>query len=324
MRAIQIQTHGGPEVLVLADVPVPDPGPTEVRIRHHAIGVNFIDTYQRSGLYKQPLPFIPGSEGAGVIEAVGARVTSLRVGERVAYAASTPGSYAEQRVVAATEVVTLPAAIDFPAAAAMMLKGMTVEYLLHRTLPQGGLHRGDAILWHAAAGGVGLLACQWAKALGLVLIGTAGGPAKCELATRAGAAHMIDYHREDFVARVAELTHGAGVKVAYDSVGKDTFERSLDCLAPFGLGVSFGNASGPPPALEILSLSRRGSLYVTRPTLGTHTKLHLAEMAARLFEMVATNHLVVEINQTYALADAATAHRDLEARRTTGATVLIP
>ena len=324
MRAIQIQTHGGPEVLALAEVPVPDPGPTEVRIRHHAIGVNFIDTYQRSGLYKHPLPFIPGSEGAGVIEAVGAQVASPRVGERVAYAASTSGSYAEQRVVAASEVVVLPEAIDFRTAAAMMLKGLTVEYLLHRTLPQGGLHRGDAILWHAAAGGVGLLACQWAKALGLVLIGTAGGPAKCQRASRAGAAHVIDYHREDFVGRVAQLTRGAGVKVVYDSVGKDTFERSLDCLAPFGLGVSFGNASGPPPALEILSLSRRGSLYVTRPTLSTHTKLHLAEMTARLFEMVAANHLVAEINQTYALAEAATAHRDLEARRTTGATVLIP
>ncbi len=324
MRAIQIQTHGGPDVLELADVPVPDPGPSEVRIRHHAIGVNFIDTYQRSGLYKQPLPFIPGSEGAGVVDALGSDVSAFRIGDRVAYACSTSGSYAEQRLVAAAEVVKLPDSIEFPTAAAMMLKGLTVEYLLHRTRPQAGLAAGDPILWHAAAGGVGLLAIQWAKALGLTVIGTAGGPEKCALAKTTGADHVIDYHREDFVARVKELTQGAGVKVVYDSVGKDTFEKSLDCLAPFGLGVSFGNASGPPPHLDILALSRKGSLYVTRPTLYTHTRVHLAEMAKHLFEMVMSKRVVVEVNQTYALADAAAAHRDLEARKTTGATILVP
>jgi len=320
MRAIQIEEHGGPEVMRVVELPVRDPGPGEIRIRHHAIGVNFIDTYQRSGLYKQALPFVPGSEGAGVVEAVGAHVAFV-VGDRVAYAASSPGSYAEARTLAAAQVVRLPDAIDFPTAAAMMLKGLTVQYLLRRTSPQGGLHAGDFIVWHAAAGGVGSIACQWAKALGLRVIGTAGSDEKCALALRSGAEVALDYRKDDIVARVRQLT--GGVKIVFDSVGKDTFERSLDCLAPCGLLVSFGNASGPPPLLDVLSLSRKGSLYVTRPTLGTHTKDHLAEMAAELFEVVTSSKVVIEVNQRYALADAAQAHRDLEARKTTGASVLL-
>lgn len=306
----------------LADLPIRDPGAGEIRIRHHAIGVNFIDTYQRSGLYKQPLPFVPGSEGAGVVEAVGER-TSFAVGDRVAYAANTPGSYAETRTLVAAQVVKLPDSIAFPTAAAMMLKGLTVQYLLRRTSPQGGLHAGDFIVWHAAAGGVGTIACQWAKALGLRVIGTAGGPEKCALAARWGAEFTIDYRHDDVVARVKEITGGHGVKIVYDSVGKDTFDRSLDCLAPFGLLVSFGNASGPPAPLDILTLSRKGSLYVTRPTLGTHSKDHLAEMAADLFEVVTSGKVTIDVHQTYALDDAAQAHRDLEARKTTGASVLL-
>ena len=306
----------------VADLPVRDPGASEIRIRHKAIGVNFIDVYQRTGLYKQPLPFVPGSEGAGVVEAAGANVP-FAIGDRVAYATSTPGSYAETRTIDAAQVVKLPPTIEFPTAAAMMLKGLTVQYLLRRTSPQGGLHAGDFIVWHAAAGGVGTIACQWATALGLRVIGTAGGPEKCALAARSGAEFTIDYHHEDVVARVREVTGGRGVKIVYDSVGKDTFERSLDCLAPFGLLVSFGNASGPPPLLDLLTLSRKGSLYVTRPTLGTHTKDHLADMAAELFEVVTSGKVAIDVNQRYSLADAAQAHRDLEARKTTGASVLL-
>jgi NADPH:quinone reductase len=322
MRAIQIQRHGGPEVMEVVDLPVRDPGAAEIRIRHHAIGVNFVDVYQRSGLYKQPVPFVPGSEGAGVVEAVGADA-KFAVGERVVYAASTPGSYAETRTIEAAQVVRLPPTIEYATAAAMMLKGLTVQYLLRRTSPQGGLHAGDFIVWHAAAGGVGTIACQWAKSLGLRVIGTAGGAEKCALAQRSGAEFTIDYHRDDVVARVKEITGGRGVKIVYDSVGKDTFDRSLDCLAPLGLLVAFGNASGAPAPLDILTLSRKGSLYVTRPTLGTHTKDHLAEMAAELFEVVTTGVVTIDVNQTYALADAAQAHRDLEARKTTGASVLL-
>jgi len=323
MRAIQVQRHGGPDVLELVDLPARDPGPHEVRIRHHAIGVNFIDTYFRTGLYPAPLPLVPGAEGAGVVEAAGANAP-FAVGDRVAYAANGPGSYAETRTIEAKQIVKLPDAIGFDIAAAMMLKGLTVQYLLLRTAPQGGLHAGDTIVWHAAAGGVGLIGVQWAKALGLHVIGTAGGPDKCALATKHGADHMIDYHHEDVVARVVELTGGKGVKVVYDSVGKDTFERSLDCLAPFGLLVSFGNASGPPPPLDVLALSRKGSLYVTRPTLGTHTKEHLPEMARDLFEVVASGKVKIDVAQRYPLADAARAHRDLEGRKTVGASILEP
>ena len=324
MRAISVQRHGGPDVLELVDLPARDPGPGEVRIRHHAIGINFIDTYFRTGLYKAPLPLVPGSEGAGEIDKVGPGVTGFSVGDRVAYAANGPGSYAEQRTIEATQIVRLPDAISFETGAAMMLKGLTVQYLLVRTSPQGGLRAGDTIVWHAAAGGVGLIAVQWAKALGLRVIGTAGGPDKCALAKQHGADEMIDYHREDVVARVRELTGGKGVKIVYDSVGKDTFDRSLDCLAPFGLLAAFGNASGAIPPFDILTLSRKGSLYVTRPTLGTHTKEHLAEMARDLFAVVASGKVKIDVQQRYPLAEAGRAHAELEGRKTTGASVLIP
>jgi len=324
MRAISVQRHGGPDVLELVDVPARDPGPGEVRVRHHAIGVNFIDTYFRTGLYKAPLPLVPGSEGAGVIDAVGPGVTGFSVGDRVAYAANGPGSYAEQRTIEAAQIVKLPEAISFETGAAMMLKGLTVQYLLLRTSPQGGLHAGDTIVWHAAAGGVGLIAVQWAKALGFRVIGTAGGPEKCELARRHGADEMIDYHREDVVARVRALTGGKGVKIVFDSVGKGTFDRSLDCLAPFGLLAAFGNASGAIPPFDLLTLSRKGSLYVTRPTLGTHTKEHLAEMARDLFAVVESGKVKIDVQQRYPLGEAARAHAELEGRKTTGASVLIP
>jgi NADPH:quinone reductase len=322
---MQIERTGGPDVLQLVDVGVGEPGPGEVRVRHSACGINFIDTYFRSGLYKTQLPAVLGSEGAGVIEAVGAGVSYLTVGDRVGYSARTPGSYAEARVLDATSVFKLPDAIDFETAAAMMLKGLTAQYLLRRTLPQGGLHAGDTIVWHAAAGGVGTIACQWAKALGLVVIGTAGSPEKCELAKQHGATHVINYRSEDVVARVKELTGGAGVKVVYDSVGKDTWDRSLECLAPFGLMVSFGNASGPVPPISLLQLSPK-SLHVTRPTLNTHTAVRAVgeQMARELFEVVSSGKVKIEIGARYKLEDAAQAHRDLESRNTTGSLILIP
>ena len=310
----------------LVDVPIGDPGPGEVRVRHSAIGVNFIDTYFRTGLYPAKLPLVLGSEGAGVVEAVGAGVTHLVVGDRVGYSARTQGSYADARVLEATAVFKLPYSIDFPQAAAMMLKGLTVQYLLRRTHPQGGLQTGDTIVWHAAAGGVGLIACQWAAAMGLVVIGTAGTDEKCALARQHGATHAINYRTEDVVARVRELTGGKGVKVVYDSVGKDTWDRSLDCLAPFGLMVSFGNASGPVPPFSILQLSAKGSLYVTRPTLSTHlANRDVAQrMADDLFGMVTSGKVKIEAAQRYQLAEAAQAHIDLEARKTIGSSVLIP
>ncbi|HEY5949436.1 MAG TPA: quinone oxidoreductase [Kofleriaceae bacterium] len=325
MRAIQIERTGGPEVMQVVDVRVGDPGPGEVRVRHSAIGVNFIDTYFRSGLYSTTLPAVVGSEAAGVVEAVGAGVTHLAVGDRVGYSARTPGSYAEARVLDASPVFKLPDGIDFERAAAMMLKGLTVQYLLRRTHPQGGLAAGDTIVWHAAAGGVGLIACQWAAALGLVVIGTAGSDEKCALAKQHGATHVINYRREDVVARVRELTGGRGVKVVYDAVGKDTWDRSIECLAPFGLMVSFGNASGPVAPVNLLTLSK-GSLYVTRPTLNTHLANREvgAQMAAELFDMVTSGKVKIEVGQRYKLEDAAQAHRDLESRNTTGSTILIP
>jgi NADPH2:quinone reductase len=325
VRAIQIAKTGGPEELKPVDLELGDPGSGEIRVRHHAVGVNFLDTYHRTGLYKLPLPAVLGTEGAGVVDAVGPGVTNVAVGDRIAYATRTPGSYAEARVIPAMHAMKLPAAIDFDTGAAMMLKGMTVEYLLRRTLPPGGLHAGDPIVWHAAAGGVGLIACQWAKALGLVLIGTAGSDAKCELARQAGAAHVINYRKEDVVARVHDITKGAGVKVVYDSVGKDTWERSLDCLAPFGLMVSYGNASGPVPPVTLTALSPK-SLYVTRPTLMTHiaTFEQTTAIANELFAMVASGKVEVAVQRRYPLAEAARAHRDLEARATTGASVLVP
>ncbi|HSD86054.1 MAG TPA: quinone oxidoreductase [Kofleriaceae bacterium] len=324
MRAIQIDRVGGPEVMELREVPVSEPAKGEVRVRHSAIGINFIDTYVRTGLYPAKLPVVLGSEGAGVVDAVGPGVTHLAVGDRVAYAARTQGSYAEARVLDATPVVKLPDAISFETAAAMMTKGLTVQYLLHRTRAFEPLEPGDMIVWHAAAGGVGLIACQWAKTLGYVVIATAGSDEKCELAKSHGATHAINYRREDVVARVRELTDGRGVKVVYDSVGKDTWDRSIDCLRPFGLLVSFGNASGAVPPVNILQLSNKGSLYVTRPTLHTHlaTREVAQQMADHLFEMTTSGKVKIEIGHRYKLEDAAQAHRDLEGRKTTGSSVI--
>jgi NADPH:quinone reductase len=326
VRAIQIEQTGGPEVLQLKKVPVGEPGPGEVRVRHKACGVNFIDTYHRSGLYPLELPATLGVEGAGVVDAVGAGVTHVAVGDRVAYAAPRPGSYAEARVLPAAPVVKLPDAIDFERAAAMMLKGLTVQYLLRRTRPQRDLAPGDHILWHAAAGGVGLIACQWARALGLRLIGTAGSDEKCRLALAHGASVAINYRTEDIVARVREITGGRGVPVVYDSVGKDTWERSLDCLEPLGLMVSFGNSSGPPPALTVATLTQKGSLHLTRPTLATHngTRASAQANADELFAIVSAGKVIIDPPTTYHLDEAAHAHRDLEARSTTGALVLVP
>ena len=325
-RAIQITAYGGPETMQLVDLPVGDPGPGEIRIRHQASGLNFIDVYQRTGLYQNPLPLTLGMEGAGIVEAVGAGVTHLKAGDRAAYASNPPGSYSECRVMPAKTVVRLPDNIAFDTAAGMMLKGLTAQYLLKKTLPVQGLQSGDFVLFHAAAGGVGLIACQWAKALGLQLIGTAGGAAKCALAREHGAAHVIDYTSEDFVERVKDITAGQGVKVVYDSIGKDTFERSLNCLRPFGLMASFGNASGPVPPFAIGSLGPKGSLYITRATLFTHiaTREATQAMADDLFSVVSSGAVKIRIDQRYALADVAQAHRDLEARKTTGSTVLIP
>jgi NADPH:quinone reductase len=327
MRAIAIERTGGPEVLQVIEAAEPAaPGPGEVRIRHHACGVNFLDTYHRTGLYALPLPAVLGAEAAGVVDAVGAGVTHVAVGDRVAYAAPRPGSYAEVRTLPAIPVVRLPDAIDFPRAAAMMLKGLTVQYLLRRTRAQRDLAPGDFLVWHAAAGGVGLIACQWAKALGLQLIGTAGSDAKCQLALDRGAAHAINYRTDDVVKRVRELTGGRGVPVVYDSVGKDTWERSLDCLEPFGLLVSFGNASGPVAPVPLAQLAQKGSLHVHRPTLNTHlaTREAAQTMCDELFAMVTSGKLTIDPPRTYPLEQAAQAHRDLEARSTTGALVLLP
>ena len=325
-RAIQIAAFGGPEQMQLVDVPVGDPGPGQIRIRHHACGLNFIDVYQRTGLYPNALPLTLGMEGAGIVEAVGEGVTHLKAGDRAAYASNPPGSYSEARVMPATQVCRLPDEISFETGAAMMLKGLTAQYLLRRSRPVEGLEPGDFVLFHAAAGGVGLIACQWAKALGLQLIGTAGSAAKCALALEHGAAHAIDYSKEDFVARVKEITGGKGVKVVYDSVGKDTFDRSLDCLRPFGLMVSFGNASGPVAPFAPGILGPKGSLYVTRQTLFTHiaTRASCQQMADDLFDVVRSGKVKIRIDQRYPLADVAQAHRDLESRRTTGCTILLP
>jgi NADPH2:quinone reductase len=310
----------------IVEVPVGEPGPGEIRIRHQACGLNFIDVYQRSGLYQNPLPLMLGMEGAGVVEAVGEGVTHLNPGDHAAYASNPPGSYCDVRVMPAKTVVQLPDAIDFETGAAMMLKGLTAQYLLKRCPPAEGLQRGDFVLFHAAAGGVGLIACQWAKALGLQLIGTAGGAAKCKLALEHGAAHAIDYTSEDFVARVKAITGGKGVKVVYDSIGKDTFEGGLNCLRPFGLMVCFGNASGPVPPFSPAILAQKGSLYVTRQTLFTHIASREAAqaMADDLFEVVQSGAVKIRIDQRYPLTEVAQAHRDLEARKTTGSTVLLP
>ena len=325
-RAIQITAYGGPEQLKLVDLAVGEPGVGEIRIRHRACGLNFIDVYQRTGLYANPLPLTLGMEGAGIVEAVGQGVTHLKAGDRAAYASNPPGSYSEVRVMPAKTVVKLPDNIAFDTAAGMMLKGLTAQYLLKKTLPVQGLQAGDHVLFHAAAGGVGLIACQWAKALGLKLIGTAGSAAKCALALEHGAAYAIDYSKEDFVARVKDITGGQGVKVVYDSVGKDTFEGSLTCLRPFGLLASFGNASGPVPPFAPGLLGPKGSLYLTRQTLFTHiaTREATQAMADDLFAVVGSGAVKIRIDQRYDLANAAQAHRDLEARKTTGSTVLMP
>lgn len=325
-RAVQIDAFGGPEVLRLVDVTVGDPGPGEVRIRHHAIGLNFIDVYHRTGLYPLALPARLGMEGAGVVEAVGEGVTHLAVGDRVAYAAQPPGSYCDVRVMPAMNVCRLPDAISFEEGAAMMLKGLTAQYLLKHCRPVEGLQPGDYVLFHAAAGGVGLIACQWARALGLRLIGTAGTDEKCALARANGAEHCINYRRENFVERVKAITGGKGVKVVYDSVGKDTWEGSLDCLAPFGLMVSFGNASGPVPPFAPGILGPKGSLYVTRQTLFTHitSRERTQAMADDLFAVVTGGQVKIHVEQRFALADVQAAHWALEARQTTGSTVLLP
>lgn len=321
--AIQINRQGGPEEMKLVDVAVGEPGPGELRIRHKAIGLNFIDVYQRSGLYALNLPATLGMEASGVIEAVGPGVTHLQPGDRAAYASQPPGSYSEVRVMPATAVCKLPEAIDFETGAAMMLKGLTVQYLLRRTLPAEGLQAGDFILWHAAAGGVGLIACQWAKALGLQLIATAGSDEKCALALANGAAHAINYRREDFAARVKEITQGQGVKAVYDSVGKDTWDGSLSCLRLFGLMASFGNASGPVPPFAPAALASR-NLYLTRATLFPHiaTRERCQAMADELFQVVTSGQVKIHIAQRFALQDVQAAHRALEARQTTGSTIL--
>jgi NADPH:quinone reductase len=323
---IQITQHGGPETMKLVDVPVGHPGPGEVRMVQRACGLNYIDVYMRSGLYQGPMPLTLGMEGAGVVDAVGEGVTHLKLGDRVAYASQPPGSYTTVRVMPAKCVVVLPESISFDEGAGMMLKGMTVQYLLERTLPQEGLQAGDHVLFHAAAGGVGLIACQWARALGLKLIGTAGSDAKCALALEHGASDVINYKSEDFVARVKAITGGAGVKVVYDSIGKDTFERSLDCLRPFGLMATYGNASGPVAPYNLGALGAKGSLYVTRPTLFTHiaTRERTQAMADRLFAMVTSGKVKIRVDRRYALADAAQSHHDLEARSTVGSSVLLP
>ncbi|WP_457446275.1 quinone oxidoreductase family protein [Roseateles sp. P5_E4] len=326
-KAVVIEAPGGAEQLKLMDVEVGAPGPGEIRIRHEACGLNYIDVYHRNGTYALPLPARLGMEGAGVVEAVGEGVTHLKAGDRAAYASNPPGAYATARVMPAKCVLKLPDAIDFETAAAMMLKGLTVQYLLRKTLPQGGLQPGDFVLFHAAAGGVGLIACQWARALGLQLIGTAGSDEKCQLALDNGAAHAINYRRDtDFAAKVREITGGRGVKVVYDSVGADTWEGSLNSLAPFGLLASFGGASGPVPPFSVSTLAAKGSIYVTRPTLFTHiaTREATQAMGDELFEMVASSQVKVRIDKRYTLADAAQSHRDLEARQLVGSAVLLP
>ncbi len=322
-KAIRIAATGGPEVMEYLDVDLPAPGPGEARIRQMACGLNYIDVYYRSGLYPQPLPGGLGLEGAGVVEAVGPGVTHIHVGERVAYAGGPPGAYASARVLPAHVLVKLPRSIEFDTAAAMMLQGMTVQYLFRRTYRLQG---GETILFHAAAGGVGLIACQWARALGVTMIGTVSSDEKAELAKAHGCAHVINYRKENFVERVRELTNGQGVPVVYDSVGKETFFDSLDCLSPLGMMVSYGNASGPVPAFELKELSSRGSLFITRPTLFHYTakRDELELMAAELFGMVESGKIKIRIHQRYELDNAQKAHRDLEARLTTGSSILIP
>ncbi len=320
-RTVIIEKPGGPEQLKLVNRDVGDPGPGEIRIRHKAVGLNFIDVYQRSGLYPLDLPHPLGMEAAGIVEAVGADVTHLKEGDRAAYAAMPPGAYSEARVMPAAQVCPLPDGVSFEEGAAVMLQGMTVEYLFHRTWP---LEKGQRVLFHAAAGGVGLIACQWARSEGIELIGTAGTDEKCRLALNHGAAHCINYRSEDFVPAVQALTGGKGVDVVMDGVGKDTFDGSLDCLKPLGMMISFGNASGPVEPVSLLTLAAKGSLKVTRTTLFTFLADHerCQAMARHLFEKVQSGDVKVNIGQRWPLEEIAEAHRALEARETTGSTVI--
>jgi NADPH2:quinone reductase len=322
VHAIRIHQNGGPEVMKWESVEVGEPGPGQVRLKQHAVGVNYIDTYHRSGLYKMPLPMVIGSEGAGEVTAVGPGVTDFKVGDRGAYAGAV-GGYAEERLMPADRLVKLPASIDYKTAAAMMLQGMTVRYLLRQTYK---VDKNTTMLLHAAAGGIGLIASQWAKHLGATIIGTVSTPDKAELAKAAGCTHVINYKTEDFVKRTRELTNGQGVDVVYDAVGKDTYPGSLDCLKPLGLFVSFGNASGPITNFDILLLSSKGSLYATRPTLVTYTakRADLIANANELFDVVSKGIVKINVNHTYPLKDAAQAHKDLESRKTTGSIVLLP
>jgi NADPH2:quinone reductase len=322
-KAIQITKTGGPEVMEYVDVEVGAPGPGEVRLRQAACGLNFIDVYFRTGLYPQPLPGGLGQEGAGTIEAVGEGVTDFAVGDRVAYGSGPNGAYAEVRLIPAKCLVKLPDAIDMETAAAMMLQGMTVQYLLRQTY---AVKAGETILFHAAAGGIGTIASQWARALGVKMIGTVGSDEKIALAKANGCEYVINYNKENFVERVKEITDGKGVPVVYDSIGKDTFKDSLDCLSPRGLMVSFGNASGAVPPFALTELVSRGSLYITRPTLGSYTssRASLDSTAQDLFDVVANGDVKIQINQRYALKDVAKAHADLEGRKTTGSTILLP
>jgi len=322
-KAVRIHSHGGPEVMRFEDVPTPEPGPGEARVRHEAIGVNFIDVYFRTGLYKIPsLPAVLGQEGAGVVTAIGPGVTEVAVGDRVAYAAGPIGAYATERVIAANRLVKLPDAIDFKTAAAMMLKGMTAQYLLRRTYR---VKPGDTILVYAAAGGVGLIMCQWAKHLGAHVIGVVSTEEKAQLARAHGAEHVVVGYK-NLVEEVKRITNGAMVPVVYDSVGKDTFYTSLDCLAPLGMMVSYGNSSGPVGAVDVSLLGAKGSLFLTRPSLVTYTakRSDLEATARDLFDVVISGAVKIEINQTFPLAEAAAAHAALESRKTTGATVLLP
>lgn len=320
-KTVIIEEHGGSDQLKIVDREVGEPGPGEIRIAHKACGLNFIDVYQRSGLYPMELPHALGMEAAGIIEAVGEGVTHLKVGDRAAYATTPPGAYAEARVMPAAQVCPMPDGVSFDDAAAMMLKGMTVEYLFHRTTP---LKAGDTVLFHAAAGGVGLIACQWAKSEGITLIGTAGTDEKCQLALENGADHCINYNTQDFTAKVRELTGGKGVDVVMDSVGKDTFMGSLDSLKPLGMMISFGNASGPVEAFNLGLLAQKGSLKVTRPTLFAHTgdPETCQDMARHLFSKVTSGAVKIRIDQRFPLDQVALAHDTLEARKTTGSTIL--
>jgi NADPH2:quinone reductase len=322
-KAIRVHEYGGPEVMAYEEVPLAEPGPGQIRVRQGAIGVNFIDIYFRTGAYKAAqLPFTPGKEGAGTVTAVGEGVTAFKVGDRVAYG-SAEGTYAEEPLVAVGAAVHVPEGIDDATAAAMMLKGLTAEYLLHKTFP---VKAGDTILFHAAAGGVGLIACQWAKHLGATVIGTVGSPEKAELAKAHGCDHVILYRDEDFAKRVREITDGKGVPVVYDGVGKATFPASLDCLSPLGTFVSFGSASGPIEAFDIGILAQKGSLYATRPTLFTHASQRpvLDRMAENLFGAVKSGGVKIPVHAQHKLAEAPQVHRDLAGRQTTGSTVMIP